>query len=129
MKNPAYDKAWLYWLPAFIYMALIFVMSSFPAPEAVKSAPIVFQIKFVHIVEYGILSALVLLGLLKTSNRKGLNLYLTATLIVLLYGASDEFHQHFIPGRTGRALDLVANLIGIILACISYEFSKRLRSR
>lgn len=39
-----------------------------------------------------------------------------ALLIGLLYGASDEFHQMFVDGRTSSIMDLVADITGLILA-------------
>jgi VanZ family protein len=35
-------------------------------------------------------------------------------LIGLLYGASDEWHQSFVPGRTPSAGDLAADGIGVL---------------
>jgi VanZ family protein len=39
-----------------------------------------------------------------------------AWLMVTIYGASDEFHQSFVPGRTPDLRDLVADSAGAALA-------------
>jgi VanZ family protein len=35
-----------------------------------------------------------------------------ATLLSMLYGITDEFHQSFVPGRTSDVFDLVADTVG-----------------
>jgi len=42
--------------------------------------------------------------------------FLFAVIIGAIYGASDEFHQSFVPGRTESFLDLLADIIGVALA-------------
>ncbi|MFI5144557.1 MAG: VanZ family protein, partial [Ignavibacteria bacterium] len=46
-----------------------------------------------------------------------------------LYGASDEFHQYFIPGRDCEFFDWVGDTVGAILAvlAIKYFLSKKLK--
>src|SRR3989338_8996083 len=107
-----FRKKILYWLPAIIYMAAIFVISSFPAPEPAKQVPIYLEIKLVHVVEYGILCALVIFALIKTANLPLGKMLLLAISITVLYGVSDEIHQSFNPTRTGRWQDVLANFIG-----------------
>lgn len=41
---------------------------------------------------------------------------LVAIIIGTLYGASDEFHQSFVPGRTASIDDLYADTIGLTIA-------------
>jgi VanZ family protein len=41
---------------------------------------------------------------------------LFAIIIGTLYGASDEFHQSFVPGRTASIYDLFADSLGITLS-------------
>jgi hypothetical protein len=37
-------------------------------------------------------------------------------LFAMLYAASDEVHQHFVPGRTASARDWLADVAGILIA-------------
>ncbi|HEY9204660.1 MAG TPA: VanZ family protein, partial [Candidatus Methanoperedens sp.] len=38
-----------------------------------------------------------------------------AIIIGILYGASDELHQFFVPGRTASIMDLVADSLGVVI--------------
>ena len=51
--------------------------------------------------------------------------YLYSGFITVLYALSDEFHQLFIPGRTGRLKDVCIDSIGMLIGflCI-YIFNK-----
>ena len=55
---------------------------------------------------------------LKNSPNPTLSAYalLFAIIIGTMYGASDEFHQSFVPGRTASIDDLFADFIGVTLA-------------
>jgi len=49
---------------------------------------------------------------------------------VALYGAIDEFHQYFVPGRTTSLKDWLADVIGGCLACsIVFGIKKILSKR
>ncbi|MDO8725065.1 MAG: VanZ family protein [Candidatus Methanoperedens sp.] len=55
---------------------------------------------------------------LKNSPYQGLRDHacIFAVIIGTLYGASDEFHQSFVPGRHATLPDLLADSIGLIIA-------------
>ena len=62
-----------------------------------------------HLVVYGILGALLARG-------RRLQGHIPHAVLILagaLYGASDEWHQSFVPGRQVSALDWVADLCGV----------------
>lgn len=105
-------KKIFYWLPALLYMGLIYYLSSFPAPGAVQAVPIILKVKLVHLVEYGLLSALLWGALIKTTGLKPGEIAALAIMLTILYGATDELHQVFVPFRTGSNVDLVVNGIG-----------------
>jgi VanZ family protein len=44
-----------------------------------------------------------------------------------LYGLSDEFHQHFVPGRTFQWLDIVFDIIGALIGILLYDWIVRRR--
>ena len=90
-------------------MALIFWLSSFPAPGSVKDAPIIFKVKIIHLIEYGLLSFFFWLPLSKIKALKPGDVASLAIMLTILYGATDELHQVFVPFRTGNNIDLVVN--------------------
>ncbi len=72
--------------------------------------------KTVHMVLYAGFGCLLYLTL-KNSPYKSLrsHIYIFAVIIGVMYGASDEFHQSFVPGRTMSIWDLLADSIGLAL--------------
>ena len=68
--------------------------------------------KIAHITEYLILGILVF-GFVNEFkiDRK----IIISLLICLIFSSLDEFHQLFIPGRTGKILDVFIDMIGILL--------------
>jgi len=129
-KTDAVFKRIFYWLPALLYMALIFYMSSHPSPEAARRLPVYFDIKLVHIIEYGILTALYYFALTRSFFLKKSCLNAYSFMLTVLYGLTDEFHQLFVPSRSGKLEDIAADMIGagIFLASI-YLYLELKRSR
>ena len=120
-------RAWLLWLPAAGWAAFIFFLSSQPAlpsPEAVGD-------KEAHAFTYGVLAFLCLIGLTGARWRAMTILRIaTALLLAVLYGASDEFHQSFVPGRTPDVADLAADAVGAALVLVaSWGWAILLESR
>ncbi len=73
--------------------------------------------KVEHIIQYAILGFL-LYHTLKNSPYATSRNYapIFAVIIGVAYGATDEFHQFFVPGRTTSIWDLLADSIGILIA-------------
>ncbi len=95
------------------WAALLFTLSSIPD----LSPP--FRLfdwddKLHHLLAYMPLGWLLMRAIVwKEGNiRKALWL---AIVLGTLYGMSDEFHQHFVPGRTMDANDLLADMLGVAL--------------
>jgi VanZ family protein len=51
-----------------------------------------------------------------------------AAAIALLYGIGDEYHQSFVEGRSGSALDVCIDLGGIVVAAVALRYDHRVRS-
>ncbi|MBR3765436.1 MAG: VanZ family protein [Clostridia bacterium] len=66
--------------------------------------------KAAHVLEYGLLSLLVLLLL----RAYGVRRRWLAIAIALAYAVSDELHQAFVPGRLGTPVDVIIDAIGVI---------------
>ncbi|HAH19936.1 MAG: hypothetical protein A2Y00_08435 [Omnitrophica WOR_2 bacterium GWF2_43_52] len=104
-------KFFLYWFPVYSYMALIFYLSSLSRPPEQFS---LFEWdKLNHCLEYAILGLLLIRALNEHYGKVGfLQLQIIAFIIAAVYGASDEFHQSFIFGRSASFLDWITDMIG-----------------
>lgn len=101
------------WIPVLVYMAGIFYLSSLSRP----SLPIEMSDKLAHMAEYALLAGLLLRaanGGLARPARLGVVLF--AFVLSSAYGASDEWHQSFVPGRVCSLGDLAADAAGSLLA-------------
>ncbi len=104
-----------YYLPVFLWLGLIFYLSSIPGLKSGASLSTeIFLRKLAHISEYLILVFLfwrVFVLHLKFSLSKA---NIITFLCCFFYAASDEFHQFFVQNRSGRPFDVLVDLIGII---------------
>lgn len=106
----------LAWTPALLYAAFIWLVSSMSHPDFVPVADVPFQDKGVHFLVYGVLALLSAHGAARTwpqwSLARG---FVLAVVAATLWGALDEFHQSFVPGRSSDVADLLADTLGAIL--------------
>jgi VanZ family protein len=65
---------------------------------------------------FGVLAVLVYRALADTPRRLALAFALTVGLAAL-----DELHQHFVPLRHGRAVDVLIDTLGAALALAAYR--------
>lgn len=100
------------WLPAVLWMAVIFAASSFSRADGEPGiGP---WDKLAHLVAYGILGWLIARAMFEGRRITWAGVVLV-TLLATLYGMSDEFHQSFVPGREVSAGDLAADAAGALL--------------
>ncbi|MDW8803165.1 VanZ family protein [Clostridium sp. A1-XYC3] len=115
----------------FVWMAIIFIFSNQPAVVSDEKSRLVIRVfqflglnldsilgelanfiirKIAHFLEY-----LILYLLLFNALSKGISLkkkLILALFIVFLYACTDEFHQLFVSGRTGRIRDVIIDTFG-----------------
>ncbi len=106
-----------YWVPSLLYMALIFVVSSMEQPSLPMPKFEWLTIdKLYHFIEYAILGGLLAWAFVKAkpSIIPSTLIWGLAAAISILYGASDEWHQTFVPGRCATLADWVADVLGSI---------------
>ena len=97
------------WLPAVLYMALIFYSSSQSDPVPILTHNV--WDKLLHGGGYALLGVFFALAL----NGEGLPVRRTVVLAIVLtslYAASDEYHQAFTPQRQSDINDWVADTVG-----------------
>ena len=103
------------WGPVVLYMAAIFYVSSQPdaaPPGGVSDVS-------AHGMAYFFLGILVVRALARRlPARIGWVEVLGALAISVLYGASDEFHQSFVPNRVADIHDLYADAIGASIGTV-----------
>ena len=100
------------WGPVVAYMALIFLLSA----QAKPPLPRQLSDKQGHSIGYMGLAVMVeraLAGGLMA--RTGLPTAAAAWAIASAYGATDEWHQSFVPGRSADVLDWYADAAGALL--------------
>jgi VanZ family protein len=103
---------WL-WLPVVAYMAAIFFASSLSDPPVPQDVPDV----SLHEVAYFGLTILLIRALAGGRWRGATFLPLaSAWAIAVAYGATDEWHQSFVPHRHAELRDLAADAIGAFAA-------------
>src|SRR5436853_6644556 len=134
MKLPRFVR---YWMPAIIWMALIFLGSSDvlsaehtsrflvpflrwldPQISTATLAHIQLAVrKLGHLTEYAILATLLWRAL-----RAGRNwtarmaiVFAVSLLGCSIFAASDEFHQSFVPSRTSSFQDVVIDICGALI--------------
>jgi len=105
------------WTLSLSYLAIIFFLSTLPNPTL--SHRIVGGGFFLHLIEYGVLGFLLSWAFLNSGIEKRLLLYVF--LAGLLYGATDELHQYFVPQRTSSLLDVTADGLGSLLGALSFR--------
>ena len=118
--NPPGAERFLPWLPVAAVAALIFSASSLPGRDIPSLFPL--QDVFFHGTIYGILAWFFKRALHKTYPRlTTVTLVLVTACFIFIYGASDEFHQLFVPGRSCDIMDLLVDMAGGLAGNLLYR--------
>ena len=107
------------WFSVFLWMLFIFILSSVPGRN-IPALPIPFFHKVVHFFEYSVLGTLWIKALAEgRSGTKLFKLSILAWELVTIFALTDEWHQTFVPGRSGKLedvyFDVICALVGILL--------------
>lgn len=106
------------WLLVIFWMSVIFAFSH-QANSSEKTAVVfggfnIFARKMGHISEFGVLFLLLRFALRKHIELKKATL--GAVLLAVLYAASDEWHQSFVPGRSACIEDVMLDSSAVLVA-------------
>jgi VanZ family protein len=100
------------WVPSLAWAVAIYLVSgrsSVPVP-GVSGAD-----KVLHFGAYALLGGLLAFAAHRSALHPGV-----AVILGVLYGASDEIHQSFVPGRSPDIRDWVADALGVCFAVFLY---------
>jgi VanZ family protein len=136
------------WLPAVILMGIIFYFSSKPdyssnqsslfivnvllkiyekithirqqeiKPEMIETLNFI-ERKLSHFCEYAVLADAFAFHL-AVLKQKGKRLFLFPVILSAIYASTDEFHQLFVPGRSGQLRDVMIDTSGAIAGTLVF---------
>jgi VanZ family protein len=84
--------------------------------------------RFLHVGEYIILAVVICYAIIWRNEPKALTLVYVIGF-TCVYALSDEFHQHFVPGRAFQWSDLLLDLTGIMIGVLSFLIIKRINKK
>jgi VanZ family protein len=107
------------WLPATLWAVAIFILSAQSrVPEI--GPEFAMKDKVEHWMCYSVLAWFVALALRRAHQLTLPKTFVLAMLISSGYGATDEFHQRFVPNRTCVVADWVADTLGASAAAAAF---------
>ena len=100
------------WAPVVLWAAVIFALSSVSdLGTGLGTWDLVLR-KLAHAAEFAVLGALLLRAL--RDER-------AALAAGIAYAATDEVHQHFVPGRVGSPVDVAIDAVGVALGLLLWR--------
>jgi VanZ family protein len=117
-----------WWLPVLIWVGVIFIGSSIgnvPRVGGKTSDAVVHRVA--HLIEFAVLGALMLRAVSQGKRITKRELIITL-IIVAVYGASDEFHQRFTPGRSSEGIAVVFDVAGGLIGAWAYRWWRRTKT-
>jgi VanZ family protein len=104
------------WLPPLVLMGVIFAFSAQPSLDSGLGLVDLIGRKLIHFAEYALLCFLWWRPLATVTDPRRAALW--AFLITSGYAVTDEFHQSFVDGRHGNALDWLIDSAGAGVAAL-----------
>jgi VanZ family protein len=112
------------WLPVALWAGVIFALSSVPSLGTGLGTWDLVLRKCAHVGEYAVLAFLL---------ARALGREAPALALGILYAASDEFHQAFVPGRHASPVDVAIDTLGLLAGLAVWrragESAPRIRRR
>ncbi|HBP00747.1 MAG: Acetobutylicum phosphotransbutyrylase [Candidatus Moranbacteria bacterium GW2011_GWE1_49_15] len=123
MKHVKTKKIAFYYLPLLLWSAGIFALSSVPGNGfQTYDLGMMIERKGAHIFEYAILAVLWVRVFWLRFKDEDNHSYHWAIFASFVYAVSDEIHQVFVFGRTGKISDVFIDLAGIALGVWLYSY-------
>jgi len=111
------NRVYLVYVPLTLYWLLLFAATSIPGSDlpAMRLSD-----KLLHFGAFSVLGFLLdLTARVQNKNtwiRK--NNFVFSYVVILIYGALDEIHQYFIPGRSADYMDWLADMVGALFGVL-----------
>jgi hypothetical protein len=109
------------WLPVVAWAALIFALSSIPDLGTGLGGWDLALRKAAHVAEYAILGAL----LARALSDAVAGWVWISVLAGTVYAATDELHQHFVPGREASGVDIAIDALGVAVGVLAVRLASR----
>jgi VanZ family protein len=84
--------------------------------------------KGVHFFMYGVLGILLCRAMHNPPRTTRARVAAAALLLVIIFGGLDEWHQHYIKGRTTDAVDWLADSSGGLVGALIWASASRLKA-
>jgi len=113
-------------LPALVWMILIFALSSIPG-----STLALIEFPYAHLIAHTLLYAVLYYLFYRALSHQRFSRILvryrtgTAFLFVAIWGASDEYHQSFTPGRSPEVKDFLIDISAALIVLIVIALTNR----
>ena len=121
------NKFWSHRAPAIAWALTLFVLSSIPdIPSPIHLGT--WDDKLQHFAAYAILGALVLRATAIDNKLPNGRNFIMAFALCTFFGATDEVHQYFVPGRFMEFNDFVADAAGAVAGALFYLWLCKRRS-
>ncbi len=109
-RNHRLAKQMRMWGPAAVWAAVLFLLSAWPNP--VGPSWLYVSDKVAHVALYGVLGAA--LGVGRWWSGASVS-HVVVLAVGCLYGATDEWHQAWVPNRVPAFDDWVADVVGVVV--------------
>lgn len=114
-----------YAAPLLAYSALVYAVSALTAPPA-PEYPFEWGDKISHAGAYAVMYVLAVRASRVLGEDRSIGFrYVSAFLFCVIYGASDELHQYFVPGRSCDIFDWLADAVGAGAAALALPLAAR----
>src|SRR5262249_10199767 len=117
ISSPQMRRRAFLWFPPIVYMSVIYYLSSQPDPLPELTRHV--WDKLLHTIEYAGLGFLVFRALAGEGVNKTSAALLTLA-VVSGYGATDEWHQSFVPMRNADVRDWLVDTLGALIGPAVY---------
>jgi VanZ family protein len=122
----SFRKFLFYYTPALLWAGVVFYFSSIPDLKVGMQLAFweVMLRKIAHIGEYMVLSFLLWRIFFYGYGLSFFESFWRTNFLILLYAFSDEIHQHFVPGRAGKLVDVAVDFFGALFVLGMLGFLK-----